>query len=357
MSRKTAALVLLHVCALIALGAAGAPQKELPLRRSPSAENPVMVLTPFDTERALPGFYAGNVIELSYLMFSEPRRKDTPPAGFYAYVLPDAVFTYDADAGRLQMHLPSRTVHRAGSSEVLTPLRAASTMPAGSSMAGMNGCARDGAPPTYNIVVLDQPLKTTLSVPMPREKAEEAIPHLRALVAIWLDANAGHVLRLSSEDEGGRSYVMRPLREVRELVNCELALGGTLESIRVYDFRTGEVHARFTLPEAAAAPADPARERPLAMKLAPARYPEAGRRRRIRRDAITAEVTVAADGTVKDVKILPSQSLPPGFDDAVRKAIEASSFEPAVRNGVPVEARTVVTYTFDPETGQGVPGQ
>ena len=254
MPRKPIALVLLQICLLIAFGAAAAPPRKDPPSppKPPSAENPVMELGTFDPARPLPSFYAGNVIELSYLVFSDRRRKDTPPAGLYAFILPDAAFTYDPDAGLMRLNLPARTAHREGSSELLTAFRTTNAMPADSLMTGMNGCARDGAPPTYNILIVDRPLNLTqLGVPMPREKAEEAQPHLRALVAVRLDADAGQVFTQSPEDvaAAGPRYTARPLKAVRKLRDCELALGGNLELIRVYDFRTGEVHATFTLAE------------------------------------------------------------------------------------------------------------
>ena len=66
-----------------------------------------------------------------------------------------------------------------------------------------------------------------------------------------------------------------------------------------------------------------------------------------------AEVTVALDGSVRSVKIL--KPLPFGLDNAVAKAIEASSFEPAMRGGLAVDETFQVTYKFDLEAGNGVP--
>lgn len=136
-----------------------------------------------------------------------------------------------------------------------------------------------------------------------------------------------------------------------------MTLAGELESIRVYDYRTGQVVAKI-LPEPVRTTSPPpvetaaSTDTPVKMTLALAEYPEVARRARIS-GIVVAEVTVAVDGSVKIVKVI--KPLPFGLDTAVAKAIEASSFEPAIRRGLAVEDTVQVTYKFDAQVGNGVP--
>jgi protein TonB len=59
---------------------------------------------------------------------------------------------------------------------------------------------------------------------------------------------------------------------------------------------------------------------------------------------VRVELTVDANGVVRDVKVL--ESLGHGLDEAALAAVRAASFEPALLCGKPVEATFVVSIRF-----------
>ncbi len=63
---------------------------------------------------------------------------------------------------------------------------------------------------------------------------------------------------------------------------------------------------------------------------------------------VTGEVKVAvefkADGTIGFV--FPFQTLPEGLTESAIRAAKSITFEPAIRNGQPVDAVSVLSYTF-----------
>ncbi len=67
---------------------------------------------------------------------------------------------------------------------------------------------------------------------------------------------------------------------------------------------------------------------------------------------VILEITVAADGSVKDQKLWKGE---PPFSDAALKAAPSWSFEPATRDGKPVNARIRVLIHFTPPVFQPLP--
>ena len=59
---------------------------------------------------------------------------------------------------------------------------------------------------------------------------------------------------------------------------------------------------------------------------------------------VRVELTVSAEGVVREVKVL--ESLGHGLDEAAVAAVRAASFEPALHCGKPVEATFVVSIRF-----------
>jgi protein TonB len=59
---------------------------------------------------------------------------------------------------------------------------------------------------------------------------------------------------------------------------------------------------------------------------------------------VVFEVTVTADGTLEDVRMLESSGLAL-FDEAVRKVVVAARFRPAYRQGVPVSMKTTLAFS------------
>lgn len=77
-------------------------------------------------------------------------------------------------------------------------------------------------------------------------------------------------------------------------------------------------------------------------------YPESAKDRGIE-GWITFSFTVAKDGSVKDVAILDAQP-PRVWDSATRRAVSSWKYQPAIKDGKPVEqAGVTVTYRYELE--------
>ncbi len=340
----------------------------------PSLTNPTIQVQPIDPSRPLPRFFVGSPIELIYSMFVggpprdefetsgeyEKRRAELLSIGVYPFVLAEVSLAYDADSSHFVIRVPTKRARAENASATFTTFEVASVVPGDSTawLRDVSAVSGEASTSTYNVVLLnwreDAP---EITVPMPREKARDAKPFLRVLAMVRLDATAAQwVMTQTLEDRLLKSpvYQLHLAQYASELAGrYEMALAGTLESVRVYDYRTGEVVAKLVpageppLRETAALP-----ETPVKATLAAAEYPEVARRARIS-GMVIAEATVAKDGSVKNVRIL--KPLPFGLDEAVAKAIAASSFASAVRGGSAVEETIQLRYQFDLQVGSGVP--
>jgi protein TonB len=77
-------------------------------------------------------------------------------------------------------------------------------------------------------------------------------------------------------------------------------------------------------------------------------YPAAAKDRHIE-GRVTFRFTVAVDGSVKDIEIVDSQP-PRIWDDATKRAVSTWKYQPATKDGKPVEQSGVtVTYRFELE--------
>lgn len=75
-----------------------------------------------------------------------------------------------------------------------------------------------------------------------------------------------------------------------------------------------------------------------------AEYPQRARQREIE-GRVLVSALIGVDGRVQAVQILESN--PPGiFDDAVKAALQASTFDPATYRGNPVETWVEIPYSF-----------
>jgi TonB family protein len=294
----------------------------------------------------------------------EKRRAEFLSVGAYPFVLAEVSFAYDADSGHFVIRVPSKRVRAANANAPFTAFEAASVLPDDSTawLREVSAVAGESSTSTYNVLLLNwQQDATDIIVPMPRDKARDTKPILRVLAMVSLGPTAAQWVMTQTIDD----YLLKnPIDQLHQAHDAselagryELTLAGELESIRVYEYRTGEVVARI-VPDAARAASAPSLEAtaspdtPVKMTLALAEYPEVARRARIA-GVVIAEVTVALDGSVKSVKIL--KPLPFGVDNSVAKAIEASSFEPAMRGGLAVEDTIQITYKFDLQVENGVP--
>jgi TonB family protein len=73
-------------------------------------------------------------------------------------------------------------------------------------------------------------------------------------------------------------------------------------------------------------------------------YTEAARRNRTEGD-VTLRLTLGADGTVSDIETITA--LPDGLTEQARRAASQIRFNPATRDGVPVDEVKTITYSFD----------
>lgn len=366
---------------VIATSLVAAPQKKpgqrKPTADEPSATNPTIQVQPIDPSRSLPKFFVGSPIELIYAMFVggpprgefetsaeyEKRRAEFLSVGVYPFVLAEVSIAYDADAGHFAIRVPSKRVRAANGNATSSAFEAAMVLPDDSTawLREVSAVADEASIATYNVLLLNwRQDETKITVSMARDKARDTKPFLRVLAMVRLGPTAAHwVMTQTIGDYVSKNpiYQLHLAKDASELAGrYELALAGELESIRVYDYRTGEVVAKI-VPDAAhessvSLAATPLLDRPVKMLLALAEYPDVARRARVA-GIVIAEVTVALDGSVKSVKIL--KPLPFGLDNAVAKAIEASSFGPAIRGGFAVDETFQVTYKFDLEAGNGVP--
>lgn len=88
---------------------------------------------------------------------------------------------------------------------------------------------------------------------------------------------------------------------------------------------------------------------PKVLKAKPPEYSRAARRSGIS-GSVMAELTIAADGSVRDTRIV--RAFPPNvFEDSVLRAAPGWKFEPALKDGVPTTAFHAVTITFDLDGG------
>ena len=124
-----------------------------------------------------------------------------------------------------------------------------------------------------------------------------------------------------------------------------LRLDLTLPSAPTASFRDtpagarGEAAARTASREASTATAAAARRRarPRALiEYAPPTYPDRARARGIE-GSVSIEVTVLADGTLADVRVVRSSGAAV-LDRAAVRAVQAWTFRPATVNGEPVES-------------------
>jgi TonB family protein len=74
-------------------------------------------------------------------------------------------------------------------------------------------------------------------------------------------------------------------------------------------------------------------------------YPEMARKTRVQGPAVL-QVIVQKDGTVGDIWVLTSPARELGFDEAAIAAVRQWRFEPARKDGTPVDARWTVTVNF-----------
>lgn len=293
----------------------------------------------------------------------EKRRAEFLSVGVYPFVLAAVPIVYDADAGHFAIRVPSKQVRAANGKGTSIAFEASAVLPDDSTawLREVSAVAGEASTATYNVLLLNwRQDATEITVSMARDKARDTKPFLRVLAMVRLGPTAAQwVMTQTIDDYLSKDpvYQLHLAKDASELAGrYELAPAGELESIRVYDYRTGEVVAKI-IPDAAhessvSPEATPLLDRPVKMLLALAEYPEVARRARIA-GVVIAEVTVALDGSVRSVKIL--KPLPFGLDNAVARAIEASSFEPAIRGGLAVDETFPVTYKFDLETGNGVP--
>jgi TonB family protein len=73
-------------------------------------------------------------------------------------------------------------------------------------------------------------------------------------------------------------------------------------------------------------------------------YTAEARRNRTEGD-VTLRLTLGADGTVRDVETITS--LPDGLTEQARRAALAIKFNPATRDGSPVDEVKMITYSFN----------
>ena len=59
---------------------------------------------------------------------------------------------------------------------------------------------------------------------------------------------------------------------------------------------------------------------------------------------VTVEVTVGTDGSVEEANVLQSPS--PLLNSAALDAAKKMKFEPALANGSPIRAKTVIPFSF-----------
>lgn len=73
-------------------------------------------------------------------------------------------------------------------------------------------------------------------------------------------------------------------------------------------------------------------------------YTEAARRNQTE-GSVTLRVTLGADGTVTDVETITG--LPDGLTEQARRAAKQIRFNPATRDGSPIDEVRTITYSFD----------
>ncbi len=101
--------------------------------------------------------------------------------------------------------------------------------------------------------------------------------------------------------------------------------------------------ARRSVEEGPARPAGDEVTAPLAIQSPAPKYTESARRARIQ-GVVILEVEIDREGRVTSTRIL--KGLPLGLDEEARQAISQWRFQPAMRNGEPVPAITVLTVNF-----------
>lgn len=97
---------------------------------------------------------------------------------------------------------------------------------------------------------------------------------------------------------------------------------------------------------------EPQFREPVAVKTVEAVYPEVARKARVQ-GVVIVEFVVGTDGRVTQARIV--KPLPMGLDTAAVDALKRWEFKPALRNGIPVEVSSTMTFTFRLDGKTGTP--